>query len=103
MSVAAESLNQDVWSVPLESIDLCRPDLFESDQIWAWFERLRKEDPVHFFEHEEFGRYWSVMRYEDIMYVDTHHELFSSEPNITCRLVASLYSPPGQETRDAAS
>ncbi len=85
MSVAESTLAQDAWSVPLESIDLAQPGLFENDTIWAWFERLRQEDPVHFFEHEEFGRYWSVTRYEDIMYVDTHHEIFSSEPNITLR------------------
>jgi cytochrome P450 len=38
---------------------------------------------VHFCPESEFGPYWSVTRYEDIKYVDTHHELFSSEGGIT--------------------
>jgi len=85
MSVAEKALNDDIWSVPLESIDPAQPDRFQDNSILAWFERLRREDPVHFTEHPEFGRYWSVTRYEDIMYVDTHHDIFSSEPSITLR------------------
>ena len=85
MSAAEQALAQDAWSVPLESIDPAQPDRFQDNSILPWFERLRREDPVHFTDHEEFGRYWSVTRYEDIMYVDTHHDLFSSEPSITLR------------------
>jgi cytochrome P450 len=85
MTVAEATLPQDPWSIPLEDIDLARPDLFAADAVWPWFERLRQEDPVHFFEHPEFGRYWSLTRYDDIMYVDTHHDVYSSEPNITLR------------------
>ncbi len=85
MTAAENALHQDVWSLPLEDIDPAQPDLFQDNSILSWFERLRREDPVHFTDHHEFGRYWSVTRYEDIMYVDTHHELFSSEPSITLR------------------
>ena len=31
---------------------------------------------------EEIGGYWSVTRYNDIMAVDTNHQVFSSEPTI---------------------
>ncbi|MEM0953605.1 MAG: cytochrome P450 [Pseudomonadota bacterium] len=75
----------DPWSVPLEAIDIAQPDWFVADTQWDWFRRLRDESPVHIFDHPEFGRYWSITRYEDIMYVDTHHEIFSSEPSITLR------------------
>ncbi len=85
MTVANLREQTDPWSVPLESIDIAQPDWFAADTQWDWFKRLREESPVHLYEHPEFGRYWSVTRYEDIMYVDTHHELFSSEPNITLR------------------
>jgi cytochrome P450 len=44
--------------------------------------RLRDEDPVHFQNESPFGPFWSVTRYEDILYVDKHHEIFSSEPGI---------------------
>ena len=51
--------------------------------MWPYFERLRKEDPVHYCAEHEFGPYWSVTKYKDIMAVDTNHEAFSSEPSIT--------------------
>jgi cytochrome P450 len=71
------------YAVPLEDIKPATPELFESDTFWPYFERLRNEDPVHYAESEEFGPYWSIMKYNDIMAVDTNHQVFSSEPAIT--------------------
>jgi cytochrome P450 len=48
-----------------------------------YFERLRREDPVHFNESEVAGRYWSLTRYEEIKAVDTDHKNFSSAHGIT--------------------
>jgi cytochrome P450 len=62
---------------------VANPALFQADAMWPYFERLRKEDPVHYCEEHEFGPYWSVTRYNDIMAVDTNHQAFSSEPSIT--------------------
>ncbi|MGV0033896.1 MAG: hypothetical protein ACNYPE_02700 [Candidatus Azotimanducaceae bacterium WSBS_2022_MAG_OTU7] len=42
----------------------------------------RKEDPVHMNEFPMTGRYWSITKFEDIMYVDKNHELFSSASGI---------------------
>jgi len=72
----------DPYAIALEDIDMSNPSYYFNQQHWGLFERLRTEDPVHFFEHEEFGRYWSVTRYEDIMAVDTNHQIYSSEPSI---------------------
>jgi cytochrome P450 len=47
--------------------------------MWPYFERLRKEAPVHYTAQSEFGAYWSVTKYNDIMAVDTNHQVFSSE------------------------
>jgi cytochrome P450 len=71
------------YSMPLEDIDPADPELFRTDSFWPYFERLRKEDPVHYTKEHEFGPYWSVTKFNDIMFVDTHHDLFSSEPSIT--------------------
>jgi cytochrome P450 len=71
------------YSIPLAEIDPADPELFRTDTMWPYFERLRKEDPVHYFEPHKFGPYWSVTKYNDIMAVDTNHEVFSSEPSIT--------------------
>ncbi len=67
------------WSMPLNEINPARRDLFQNDVIWPYFERLRKEAPVHKAYDEDFGEYWSVTRYEDIMAVDTNHHVFSSD------------------------
>jgi cytochrome P450 len=46
--------------------------------MWDRFDRLRKEDPVHYTPDSFVGPYWSVTKYEDIMAVDTDHKRFSS-------------------------
>jgi cytochrome P450 len=77
---AARSL---AYSMPIEDIKPLDPELFRNDTLWPYFERLRAEDPVHYAVDEEVGPYWSVTKYNDIMAVDTNHEVFSSEPAIT--------------------
>ncbi len=72
-----------VYDLPIEDVNPAQPYLFQHNMQWEYFERLRKEDPVHFSADSHFGPYWSITRYEDIMYVDTHHKIFSSEGGIT--------------------
>lgn len=73
----------DPYSVPLAEIDVSDAELFEHDQIWGYFERLRKEDPVHLSPKTEFGHFWSVTKFDDIVYVEKNPELFSSAVSIT--------------------
>ena len=70
---------QDPWSIPLDKIDVSQPALFRDDAFWPYFERLRKEDPVHWCSESRFGPYWSVTKFNDIMAVDTNHKQFSSD------------------------
>jgi cytochrome P450 len=72
----------DPYTLPLDTLDPSCGSLFQQQQHWAFFERLRKEDPVHFVDSEEFGPYWSITKFNDIMFVDSHHNEFSSEPMI---------------------
>jgi cytochrome P450 len=65
-------------SMPLADIDPSHPELFRTDTHWPYFDRLRKEDPVHYCKDSMFGPYWSVTKYNDIMAVDTNHGVFSS-------------------------
>ena len=78
-----EAARARAYSIPLEDIDVADPELFRTDSFWPYFERLRAEAPVHYQKEHEFGPYWSVTKFNDIMFVDTHHDLFSSEPSIT--------------------
>ena len=78
---------KDPKSVPLDQINLIRDDVFYNDTHLGYFERLRNEDPVHFtsIEVESLDQpftFWNVTRYNDIKYVDTNHEIFSSEGSI---------------------
>ena len=73
---------EDIAAMPLEKLNPARVDRFANDTIWPLFERLRREDPVHFTPESEYGPYWSVTRWNDIMAVDTNHEAFSSAQGI---------------------
>jgi cytochrome P450 len=66
------------YSTPLDQINPAQPALFQSNEMWWNFERLRKEDPVHYTADSEYGPYWSITKYNDIMAVDTNHQAFSS-------------------------
>ena len=69
----------DPYDLPLDKLDPGHPDLFEAGKQMEYFARLREEDPVHYTEVSQFGPYWSVTKFEDCLYVDSHHEIFSSD------------------------
>jgi len=69
----------DAATIPLDQIDVSHPELWRTDSHWPYFERLRREDPVHYCRDSLFGPYWSITRFNDIMAVDTNHQVFSSE------------------------
>jgi cytochrome P450 len=73
-----EEARERAYSLPLEEFNPGDPELFRSDTHWPYFDRLRKEEPVHYCKDSIFGPYWSVTRYNDIMAVDTNHGVFSS-------------------------
>lgn len=68
-----------IASTPLEEIDVSSPQLYKNDTWQPWFERLRREAPVHYLADSSFGPFWSVTTHETIMAVDTNHTVFSSE------------------------
>jgi cytochrome P450 len=74
---------EDIWAIPLDQLDPSIKERFVDGSMFEVFERLRKEDPVHYTAESEFGPYWSVTKFNDIMTVDTNHGVFSSEPAIT--------------------
>src|SRR6201995_1862451 len=79
----AQNINQEAareraYSIPLEQFNPGDPELFRSDTFWPYFERLRREEPVHYCKDSVFGPYWSVSKYNDIMDIETNHSVFSS-------------------------
>jgi cytochrome P450 len=75
----ADEARRQAYSMPLDEFHPGDPELFRTNTHWPYFERLRAEDPVHYTPDSEFGAYWSVTRYNDIMAVDTNHQVFSSD------------------------
>jgi len=72
-------------TLPLDQLDPADPQGFVDDTVGYVFERLRREDPVHRSHSPVPGidTYWSVTRYQDILHVDSHHDLYSSAGGIT--------------------
>ncbi len=74
-----KSAREAAYATPLEALSPAQPALFQADAMWPIFERLRKEDPVHYTAESDYGPYWSITKYNDIMAIDTNHQVFSSE------------------------
>jgi cytochrome P450 len=70
---------EEAWRLPLAELNPAQPGLFEHDAMWPVFERLRKEDPVHYTAESEYGPYWSITKFNDIVAIDTNHQVFSSD------------------------
>ncbi|HEX7761554.1 MAG TPA: cytochrome P450 [Caulobacteraceae bacterium] len=70
------------YSIPLADLNPAQPSLFQNDAMWPVFERLRKEDPIHYTAQSDYGPYWSITKFNDIMAVETNHQVFSSESSL---------------------
>jgi cytochrome P450 len=66
-------------SEPLDSIDPARLDRFADGSMHAIFDQLRREVPIHYCADSQFGPYWSISSYKDIVEIESLPQLFSSE------------------------
>ncbi|HEX3887866.1 MAG TPA: cytochrome P450 [Phenylobacterium sp.] len=92
-SALAREARERAYSTPLEDFDVSDIGHFTSDTHWPWFERLRREDPIHYCENSAFGPYWSVTKFQDIVAVDSNHEVFSSASNLGGIMIADAMEP----------
>ncbi|MBT6275996.1 MAG: cytochrome P450 [Chromatiales bacterium] len=72
----------DAYSVALDQIDVSDPAIYQNDVYHPYFERLRREDPVHYRENGMYGSFWSVTKFKDIMQVETRPEIYSSQAKL---------------------
>ena len=79
----ALNASEDLASYPLDELDISLPRRFQDNSFWGFFERMRREDPVHYCKDSIFGPYWSITKFSDIMAVDRDHATFSSDEGIT--------------------
>ena len=78
-----DAARAEAYSTPLDEIDVSVNERFENNTFWPFFERLRREDPVHYTAKSLYGPYWSATTFNDIMTVETNHQVFSSEGSIS--------------------
>ena len=74
--------HRDPRDVRITELNPGHPDLFEARTELRYFARLRDEAPVHYCADSQFGPYWSVTKYRDIMHVDSSHQIFSSDSRL---------------------
>ncbi len=86
---------EEAYSTPLKDFHPGAPRLFQNDTLWPWFERLRREEPVHYCTNSPIEPYWSVTKYKDIMHVDTNHGIFSSDVGLGGISIRDV--PPGYD------
>ncbi|MFT6433328.1 MAG: cytochrome P450 [Candidatus Azotimanducaceae bacterium] len=88
----------DVNDIAIEDINPLNAHLFSENRWEGFFERLRKEDPVHLNEISTAGRYWSLTKYKDIKAVDADWKRFSSAQGITLGFKLGAEIPAGAFT-----
>ncbi len=71
--------SSDAWTKPLDQFDVSDPALYQNDTWYPYFERLRREAPVHYCRDSLYGPYWSVTKYKDVMSVEVNHQVYSNE------------------------
>ena len=98
------------------AVDIITPEIYETNGFPdADFRRLRRESPVHW--HEDPDRdvpgFWAVTRYDDVVHVSRHPELFSShvrtsmfeefaDDDVALYGLMMLFMDPPQHTRQRA-
>ena len=87
----AEEARARAYATPLEAFQPHAIDHFTSDTLWPWFERLRAEDPVHYTAQSEYGPYWSITRYADIVACESDVARLSSS---SMHGGITLFEPP---------
>ena len=72
----------DPWTLPLDTFDVSKAVIFQQNAHGEYFRRLRKEAPVHYCPESQFGGFWSITRFNDIVAIDSNHKQFSSLSSI---------------------
>ena len=92
--VQSEGKIPDPYSIPLDKLDVSIAEIFENDAHGEYFRRLRNEDPVHYCTDSQFGGYWSITKFEDIVKIDSNHKQFSSNRDIVIGDQGDDFAPP---------
>jgi cytochrome P450 len=65
-----------------DDADITSHDTYVSGVPHSTFERLRREDPVHWTDESDGSGFWSILRYDDVLSVSRDVETFTSSRGI---------------------
>ena len=68
----------DPYDLDLSDFDVANPEIHRLNLAEKYLKRMREEAPVHYCQNSQYGPYWSITRYADIMEVDKDYRAFSS-------------------------
>ncbi|MCP5198476.1 MAG: cytochrome P450 [Gammaproteobacteria bacterium] len=61
----------------LDTLDIHHPDDYAAHGFpWAAWDLLRREAPVFYYERDDIEPFWAVTRYDDVMTVSNHPDVF---------------------------
>lgn len=63
-------------------LDITDPDVYRSGVPHATFERLRRDDPISWWEERDGSGFWAVTRYQDIVALNRDFKTFTSRKGI---------------------
>ncbi len=75
----AAPIETDPYALPLDQLNPAQPALFQQNAMWPFFDRLRREAPVHHTADSEYGAYWSISTYKHIQQIEADTAAFSSD------------------------
>ena len=87
-----ERAREFAFSADLDQLDVSNHFLFQHDAHWPLFERLRRDDPVHYHAESRYGPFWSITSHDAIKAIEADHHRFSSAKGI------GIVDSPGAES-----
>lgn len=78
-TIESSDCSEKLVQLPIGRINVAQAELFQAGNASRYFERLRKEAPVHYCADSMFGPYWSITKHEDIEAVELDTATYSSE------------------------
>lgn len=69
----------DLNTLAIEHFDVSNPALYRDNVIGDYFARLREEVQVHYCHESNYGAYWSITKYADIIEINSADDIFSCD------------------------
>lgn len=78
-----DELKEKLQVTPADGINPSDPLIYYHQLYDLMFARLRRERPVHYCPQSDFGPFWSITKYKDIVEIESNPEVFSSTGGFT--------------------